>query len=414
MEDETKMKLSKDFGKDVNPLKVKVSSKGKVETNITIPKEKKLKAPKSEMTDPVLIKRKRGRPKNGDYSGEQKWRVYKTTVEPKLTEQIRGENEPSELLQSIQEGFSQLNPDNLKNILIDANNTNADLNSELMKPEHIRGDLTAVQKLAMERYNKNIRTKHEQKKAEEKNTMYQDAMDKLQPVIDEVKKEEDAKQVLKKYISRKKAKAVAEAVAEAENKAKLNEAAKIIQNNTRTGFAKKDFKLNKNALAAVKINNNLSPDVINATIMQKTSSFTHPIQLSVSPARIQTRLRQLRQEATRQPDLQQAARGSMRQPDFTTAAPLRQDEIKNDAGRFLGKYAKAIANQKVARRQLKADANKYRSKTIDAHLQGDISSRDDYQKRLLMITGIPDDEESLKKAWARKKKPGPKAKAKPN
>ena len=164
--------------------------------------------------------------------------------------------------------------------------------------------------------------------------------------------------------------------------------------------------------------------VINATIMQKTSSFTHPIRLSVSPARIKTRLQHLQQAATRQPDLQQAAtrqpdlqqaaRGSMRQPDFTTAAPLRQDEIKNNAGRFLGKYAKAIANQKVARKQLKADANKYRSKAIDAHLQGDISLRDDYQKRLLMITGTDDDEESLKKAWARKKKPGPKPKAKSN
>ena len=147
MEDETKMKLPKDFGKDVNPLKVKVSSKGKGEINITIPKEKQLKASNNVMTDPVLLKRKRGRPKNGDYSGEQKWRVYKTTVEPKLTEQVRAENEPSELLQTIQEGFSQLNPDNLKKILKDAEDTNSDLNStvapsdmssEIISPEQVQ------------------------------------------------------------------------------------------------------------------------------------------------------------------------------------------------------------------------------------------------------------------------------------
>ena len=147
MEDETKMKLPKNFGKDVNPLKVKVSSKGKGEINITIPKEKQLKASKNVMTDPVLLKRKRGRPKNGDYSGEQKWRVYKTTVEPKLTEQVRAENEPSELLQTIHEGFSQLNPDNLKKILKDAEDTNSDLNStvapsdmssEIISPEQVQ------------------------------------------------------------------------------------------------------------------------------------------------------------------------------------------------------------------------------------------------------------------------------------
>ena len=105
--------------------------------------------------------------------------------------------------------------------------TNADLNSELVKPEHIYGDLTAIQIQVMDRYNKKKKKDYlgeqYQKKLDEKKKVSDDAIAKLQPYLDEIQKEEDAKQrigpILRKHVLRKKAEAKAEAKAKVEAKA---------------------------------------------------------------------------------------------------------------------------------------------------------------------------------------------------
>lgn len=93
----------------LNDLTVKIGSKKGKKTNIEIPIEK-----------PVTAKRGRGRPpKNGDYSDDQKFRIYKTQVEPKLLDAMRLE-EPDQLVESIKKAFKEINADNMKNVIKEA------------------------------------------------------------------------------------------------------------------------------------------------------------------------------------------------------------------------------------------------------------------------------------------------------
>ena len=124
------MKLSPE---EINPLNIKIGSKKGRKTNIKIPKE------------PKISKRK---PKNSDISSEQKWRLYKTNIEPKLTEQMKTD-EPNELNETIREALKDINISNTKNILDQAKKDTTDISNEIITPLH----LTSLTSLADKRKN---------------------------------------------------------------------------------------------------------------------------------------------------------------------------------------------------------------------------------------------------------------------
>lgn len=124
------MKLSPE---DINPLSINIGTKKGRKTNIKVPKE--LKTPQ-----------KRGRkPKNGENTNEQKWRLYKTNIEPKLREQMKTE-EPNEITETIKEALKDINISNSKNILDEAKQDTTDISNEIITPLHSTSLTTLAQK----------------------------------------------------------------------------------------------------------------------------------------------------------------------------------------------------------------------------------------------------------------------------
>jgi hypothetical protein len=99
---------------EINYLTQKIGSRKGKKTNIDIINEK----PKKE--------RKQKKSRNGDFTAEQKWRIYKTKVEPKIIDQIVQE-EPSQIELSIKNAFKDLHIPNMKNIIKNAEDENDDL-----------------------------------------------------------------------------------------------------------------------------------------------------------------------------------------------------------------------------------------------------------------------------------------------
>lgn len=109
---------------NINALSQKIgNSKGK-KTNIEIKNEKPKKERQRKM-------------KNGDFTSEQKWRIYKTKVEPELINQIV-QSEPNQIEQSIKNAFKEFHIPNMQNIVNEANKDNADLdNKEVLHAKEV-------------------------------------------------------------------------------------------------------------------------------------------------------------------------------------------------------------------------------------------------------------------------------------
>ena len=108
---------------DINPLTIQIkNSENTRKTNMRIPKETKYRKPKSIRGQTL--------------STDQKWRVYKTKVEPKLLDKLVEDN-PDELLATIKKAINERTAPNLNKILNDAQRDNMDLNSEIISQNHI-------------------------------------------------------------------------------------------------------------------------------------------------------------------------------------------------------------------------------------------------------------------------------------
>ena len=109
----------------INPLVIRTGVKKGIKTNIKI----------NENENGVPIKKPRGS-KKGILSLDQKWRVYKTEVEPKLTDRLL-QAEPSEMLENIKQAFHETVAPGMAKLLSDTKKDNADLNSDIITPSHI-------------------------------------------------------------------------------------------------------------------------------------------------------------------------------------------------------------------------------------------------------------------------------------
>ena len=109
----------------INPLVIRTGVRKGIKTNIKI----------NENENGVPIKKPRGR-KKGILSLDQKWRVYKTEVEPKLTDRLL-QAEPSEMLENIKQAFHETVAPGMAKLLSDTKKDNADLNSDIITPSHI-------------------------------------------------------------------------------------------------------------------------------------------------------------------------------------------------------------------------------------------------------------------------------------
>ena len=94
--------------------------------------------------------------KNGVLSYDQKWRIYKSEIEPKLTDRVLEEEEPNnKMLDTIKEALKETNV-NIGKILRDTKKEPTDTHSDIITPSHI--DTTLRDKLASAAENR-IRTK---------------------------------------------------------------------------------------------------------------------------------------------------------------------------------------------------------------------------------------------------------------
>jgi hypothetical protein len=129
-----KYKPPKDIGKDenINSLSQKIgSSKGR-KTNIEINNNEKQK------------KVRQSKLRNGDFTAEQKWRIYKTKVEPELIDQIV-QPEPNQIEQSIKNAFKEFHIPNIKNIVKEAkDNDDLDNKDVLHAKEVLYNDIVNV------------------------------------------------------------------------------------------------------------------------------------------------------------------------------------------------------------------------------------------------------------------------------
>ena len=101
-------------------------------------------------------KSKKNFKKNGVLSHDQKWRIYKGEIEPKLNERVLEQNEPNtEMIDTIKEALKETNV-NIGKILRDTKKEPTDTHSDIITPSHI--DTTLRDKLASAAENR-IRTK---------------------------------------------------------------------------------------------------------------------------------------------------------------------------------------------------------------------------------------------------------------
>ena len=186
----------------INPLVIRTGVKKGIKTNIKI----------NENENGVPIKKPRGS-KKGILSLDQKWRVYKTEVEPKLTDRLL-QAEPSEMLENIKQAFHETVAPGMAKLLSDTKKDNADLNSDIITPSHINTSIkqkTEVNKESQKEEDNSmmgraIRGMEVAKKEKEDNQARlaeimktraerKKAQNEYKPVLQEViKKEEEVKQ----------------------------------------------------------------------------------------------------------------------------------------------------------------------------------------------------------------------------
>jgi hypothetical protein len=104
----------------INPLSIRIGTRKGKSTNIDLDANKP----------------KRKRMPRGILSDEQKWRIYKSEVEPKLVDSIV-QAEPNQMLESIKEAFHEVIAPSIGKLLKDTQRDNADLNSDIVTPSHI-------------------------------------------------------------------------------------------------------------------------------------------------------------------------------------------------------------------------------------------------------------------------------------
>lgn len=93
---------------------------------------------------------------NGVLSSDQKWKIYKSEIEPKLTDRIFEEEEPdNKMLEIIKEALKETNV-NIGKILRDTKKEPTDIHSDIITPSHI--DTSLRDKLASAAENR-VRTK---------------------------------------------------------------------------------------------------------------------------------------------------------------------------------------------------------------------------------------------------------------
>ena len=114
------------MSQEINPLVIRGDGgTERIRTNIKIRKPRKPRASK------------------GTFSAEQKWRIYKSHVEPKLYDQLFTE-EPKDLISSIKEAINESRAPDIHKLLENTEKTNDHLHTELITPNQI--DSTPKQK----------------------------------------------------------------------------------------------------------------------------------------------------------------------------------------------------------------------------------------------------------------------------